>query len=299
MKNGIKIFIILPILFLAGCRANDNSNDLAILDIKGSDTLLQIVSSMAEAYNEKNIDSEVTVTGGGSGTGIASLLNKEIKLANSSRDLKEKEITEAESMGVEFNKFIIARDGLSIIVNKNNTIKKLTVAEVGKIFRGEIKNWKELGGDDAVISLYGRQSTSGTYEYMKEDILKGDYDPTMRNMEGNKSIVDAIIEDKTGIGYAGIAYAIMEKEKINILNIARDNGSEYISPLDEENIATGKYPITRPLYQIIIGTPEKDSLIYEFLKFEASKEGEKIITESGYYQPNAEDQKVNQALFNE
>lgn len=298
-KITIKILFLLLVIVISGCGANkDNQQDLKTLDIKGSDTLLQVVSSMAEAFNEKNLDAEVTVTGGGSGTGIASLLNGEIFLANSSRDVKEQEIKAAADKGKEFKKFIVARDGISIIANKNNPVKKLTIADIGRIFRGEIKNWKEIGGDDSAINLYGRQSTSGTYEYMKDEILKGDYDPSMRNMEGNKAIIDAVIGDKTGIGYTGIAYAAMEKGNISILDIAGNYGEEYASPLKEENIVDGKYPLTRPLYQIMLGVPVKNSLIYEFLKFEESEEGEKIIYDSGYYKPNADDIKVNRELLN-
>ena len=142
------------------------------IDIKGSDTLLQLVASMAESYLKENPDVEISVTGGGSGTGIAALLNGETDMANSSRDIKEKETRKAEEQGGSLHKYIIARDGLSIILNNDNSVDKLTIEQVSKIFSGSIKNWSELGVGAHEINLYGRQSTSGTYEFMMNEVIR-------------------------------------------------------------------------------------------------------------------------------
>ncbi len=267
------------------------------LDIKGSDTLLQLVSSMSEAFSEKNTQAEVAVTGGGSGTGIAALLNGEIKVANASRDVKQKEIDKIAEKGGSFKKFIVARDGLSIIVNKDNPVDKLTVDQIGKIYRGEINNWKEVGGDSNQINLYGRQSTSGTYEFMKDEVLKGDYASTMRNMEGNQAIVDAVKEDSTGIGYVGIGYAVNAGSAITILDVAAEGSSTYYSPTNESNITSGKYPVSRPLFQIMADYPEKNGLIHKFMEFEISSAGLEITKEAGFYPPSVQDKASNDKFF--
>ncbi len=300
-------------LILAGCAKKDAKNSQSLpainkvatgeisgkLDIKGSDTLLQLVSSMSEAFSQNNPKTEITVTGGGSGTGIASLINGEIKVADASRDVKQDEIDQVTKMGKSFKKFIVARDGLSIIVSKNNPIKQLTVDQIGKIYRGEVTNWSAVAGNDSSINLYGRQSTSGTYEFLKDYVLKGDYASTMRNMEGNQAIIDAVKNDPTGIGYVGIGYAVNAGDSIVILNVATTENSTYYPPTDEANIKSGKYPISRPLFQIMLDSPEKEGLVEKFMQFEISPEGEKIVKEVGFYPPSEQDKTSNEKFFSE
>ncbi len=300
-------------LILGGCAKKDTESAQSLpainkttteeisgkLDIKGSDTLLQLVSSMSEAFSQNNPKAEITVTGGGSGTGIASLINGEIKVADASRDVKQDETDQVTKMGKSFKKFIVARDGLSIIVNRNNPVKQLTVDQIGKIYRGEITDWGSVAGNKGPINLYGRQSTSGTYEFLKDDVLKGDYASTMRNMEGNQAIIDAVKNDPTGIGYAGIGYAINAGDSITILNVAATENSTYFSPTDEANIKSSKYPISRPLFQIMVDSPEKGGLIEKFMQFEISPEGEKIVKEAGFYPPSEQDKASNEKFFSE
>jgi phosphate transport system substrate-binding protein len=300
---AIKIaFIICLVAFVSGCGQKNSAktevNSVSSrLDIKGSDTLLQMASSMAEAFMEKDREADITVTGGGSGTGIASLLNGEITLADTSRDVKPGEAESAASRDKEFHKLIVARDGLSIIAHSDNPVIRLTMDEVGKIFRGEITNWKEVGGEDAPITLYGRQSTSGTYEFMKDEILRGDYASTIRNLEGNQAVVDAVRADRTGVGYTGIAYAAEAGEDLKIFDIAANKDGEYFSPLVKENIENGDYPITRPLYQMMLDLPAPEGLAARFLEFEVGPEGRIITAESGYFEPNQNDEEFNKALL--
>ncbi|MCA9398180.1 MAG: PstS family phosphate ABC transporter substrate-binding protein, partial [Candidatus Omnitrophica bacterium] len=177
-----------------------------MLQIKGSDTLINLVQRLAEVYMEKNPGKYIAVTGGGSGTGIAALINDKCDIANASRLMKEKEITMAQDNGVTANRVVIAMDGLSVITHQDNPVSELTVDQIGAIFRGDITNWSEVGGKDMPITLYGRQSNSGTFVFFQDYILKGDYSAKMNRMNGNAQIVEGIKNDPSGIGYVGVGY---------------------------------------------------------------------------------------------
>jgi len=293
-----KYFQILTLILVtsitSGCTGQPPGESL---DIKGSDTLVHLVADMAQTYMENNPEADIMVTGGGSGTGVAALINGEVDIAISSRSITTTEIEIARKKGIEPWEFIIARDGLAVIVNPDNQLKNLTQNQIGAIYKGEITNWNQLGGADQEITLYGRQSTSGTYQFFLEHVVnwqqtrKNDYSPKMRNMEGNKAIADAVTADPSGIGYVGIGYVT---DKINVINVARDTLSEYISPLDEANIENDLYPITRPLYQYTSGKPDKNSLLYAFLRFEQSEAGQDIVRRAGFYPINKADRAQNQ-----
>jgi phosphate transport system substrate-binding protein len=293
-KNYGVILIIIAAALALGCTGQQPGESL---DIKGSDTLVQLVADMAESYNEAHPDADVIVTGGGSGTGIAALINGEVSIADASRSIKAKEIDQAKAKGIEPWEFIIARDGLAVIVNADNPIKELTMDQVGAIYRGEITNWNQVGGEEGEITLYGRQSTSGTYEFFLEHVVnweqaeKQDYSPGMLNMEGNKAIADGVTADPSGIGYIGVGYLT---GKIQVVNVAKDEGSGYYSPLDVSDVEQGLYPITRPLYQYTAGKPEKESITYDFILFELSEEGQKIVENAGFYPINLDDRAYNE-----
>ena len=286
--------IILVAAFALGCTDQQSGESL---DIKGSDTLVQLVADMAESYNEAHPEADVIVTGGGSGTGIAALINGEVDIADTSRPIKAKEIDQAKAKGLEPWEFIVARDGLAVIVNAGNPVSELTMDQVGAIYRGEINNWNQVGGEDGQITLYGRQSTSGTYEFFLEHVVnweqteKQDYSPGMLNMEGNKAIVDGVTADSSGIGYIGVGYITGE---IRVVNVAEAEGLEYYSPLDASSVEQGLYPITRPLYQYTAGKPEKDSITYDFLLFELSEAGQQIVENAGFYSINLDDRVHNE-----
>ena len=267
--------------------------------IKGSDTEVQLVSDLAEAFHAQHADADISVTGGGSGAGIVAILNKEIDIANSSRPMKDEEWKTAQDTGLEVQEFVVARDGLSAIIHPDNSIKTLTMEKLGKIYRGEIQDWKDVGGQAGKIVLYGRQSTSGTYNFFRDTVLKADYAKTMREMEGNQAIVDAVRNDKVGIGYVGVGYvkdAGSVRDDIKVLTIAKDSKSVAISPLDKESVMSGKYPIFRPIYQYLKEMPTKDSVVSQFLQFEMSKEGQALIEKSGFYPLTAEDMTKNKDL---
>ena len=271
------------------------------LVIKGSDTEVQLVSNLVEAFLEKNPGADISVTGGGSGVGIAALLNGEIDLANSSRKMENKELEQAKNKWLEIQEFILARDGLSIIVHPENTIQQLPVNQIAKIYKGEIANWKEVGGKDGKIVLYGRQSTSGTYVFFRNFVVQDDYSPEMRNMEGNQAIVDAVRADKNGIGYVGVGYVKDENNQprndIKIIPVAKDKESAAVSPLNSEAVKQGEYPISRPIFQYLPRLPQKNSLLERFLHFEMSEQGQEIVKKAGFFSINEEDEQKNQQLL--
>lgn len=307
-----KIFIFLVIIIVAGAiwliikpsitpeSAVEQKQES--LTIKGSDTELQLVSNLVEVFNQENPEARISVTGGGSGTGIAALLNGEIDIANSSRPMKDEEWQQAKNRGLDIKEFILARDGLSIIVHPSSIIEKLTVDELGGIYRGEITNWKELNGNDAPIVLYGRQTTSGTYVFFRDTVLKGDYDPRMKNMEGTQAIVDAVKNDKNGIGYVGRGYIVdesgMPRKNIKIIKIAAISQKDGVSPLDIEAVKAGVYPLTRPIFQyLVMPTKEGASLIERLLRFEASLRGSGVVEKTGFFPPIKEDTTKNEVIF--
>ncbi len=263
-----------------------------MIQVKGSDTLINLVQRLSEEFMEQNRNAMIAVTGGGSGTGIAALINKKCDIANASRVMKDKEMKMAKDNGVNVKRVIIARDGLSVIVHGNNPVEKLTINQLGRIFRGKVTNWNEVGGRDQKISLYGRQSSSGTFVFFRELVLKGEYSQKMRRMNGNSQIVEAVKNDKTGIGYVGVGY-VKNVKGITVLMVAENPDSDYTSPLNSEDVKTGKYPISRPLNQYLNGEPK--GAVKRFIKFELSEKGPKIVEQEGFFPPTEEAWKINKA----
>lgn len=298
------LFIVIGLVVVVGVYSmmrRDPGTQKESLVIKGSDTEVQLVSNLAEEFSKDHPAADIAVTGGGSGTGIAALLNKEIDVANSSRSLKQEEWDKAKNSGLDVQEFILARDGLSVITHPSNALKSLTLDQVGKIYSGGITNWKEVGGPDVAIVLYGRQSTSGTYVFFRDTVVKADYAASMRTMEGSQAIVDAVKSDEQGVGYVGVGYAKEESGKprsdLNILSIASATGRDAVSPLDEQAVMAGKYPIFRPIYQYLSRIPVKGSILEQFLRFEMSTAGEGIIAQTGFYKLTLGDVSANQALL--
>lgn len=277
MKN--KLIIIFAVVGMMNCVSwSHAATDM--LQIKGSDTLINLVQRLAEVYMEENPGEYIAVTGGGSGTGIAALMNDKCDIANASRLMKAKEIQKASDNGVTANRVVIAMDGLSVITHPNNPINQLTVDQIGKMFRGEITNWKDVGGDDVPMTLYGRQSNSGTFVFFRDYILKGDYTQKMNRMNGNAQIVEAVKQDVSGIGYVGVGY-VKDAAGLTVLKVASTLSGDYASPLNANDVKSGKYPIARPLNQYINGTPT--GAVKKFLEFELGYEGQKVVEQEGFF----------------
>ncbi len=281
MRQVVLLFLLLFLTF--SCQKNTNSVENIL--IKGSDTEVNVALALAETFMEKDPNVSIAVTGGGSGTGIAALLSGKTHIANSSRPIELNEVQMAQTRGINPLPVIFGIDALAVIVNQQNSLDSLTMSDIGKIFRGETKNWAEMGGPNLAVSLYGRQSNSGTFLFFREKILDADYAPALKQMNGTAQIVEAIATDPAGIGYVGIGY-LSEKDghlppNIKVVKISEKAGSPAFSPLVPSYILDGQYPIVRPLYQYVNGVP--DGRLLEFLLYSIGEKGQKIVGENGYY----------------
>jgi phosphate transport system substrate-binding protein len=258
-----------------------------MLKVKGSDTMVNMVQILAEEFMAKNPKMPIAVLGGGSGTGITAIINGTTDVCNSSRDIKPKETNQAWEKGVKPRKFSVAIDGLSIIVNEKNPLTKLSMIQVGAIYRGEVKNWKGVGGADMKISLYGRQSNSGTYTFLQEHVLGNKpYSTDMKEMNGNAQIIEGALADEGAIGYVGVGYVVDKAtgkpmKGLKVLTISRTDKDEPFSPMDKAAVDSGRYPIARPLYMITNGAPKGTAA--SFIKWILDDEGQKIVEREGFY----------------
>lgn len=289
-------FSVAASLLLAACGSGAGEG----IVIQGSDTEVQLVSTLVEAFAEIHPDANISVAGGGSAVGIAALINGETDIANSSRPLNEKERAAAKGNGVQVQEFLLARDGLSIIVHPSNPLARISMQQLSDVFSGRVTNWKELGGPDAPIVLYGRQSTSGTFGFFRDTVVKGDYADTMRQMEGTQAIVDAVKSDTNAIGYAGIGYVKVDgavRDDVKVVSVSADATGTAYSPLDRTAVENQTYPIARRIYQYLPAVPAKDSLLERFLRFEASDEGQAIVESAGFYSLIGVDETQNASFF--
>lgn len=284
--KSLRIIVLLLMIALAVILLDGQETQAqGVIQIKGSDSEVNLVQRLAEVFIQKHPSVNIAVTGGGSGTGVAALINKRTDIANSSRELSPKEEEAAKRAGIQLFRVVFATDAISIITNPVSPVSKVTLDQLGRIFRGQITNWKEMGGKDAKISLYGRQSNSGTYIFFREFVLKGDYSPHVKSMNGNAQIVEAIKRDRDGIGYVAVGYVVNEKgdvtSGVKILSVAKDDRSEGYTPVKMENVMSGRYPISRPLNQYLNGKPS--GVLLEFIRFEISGEGQEIVRREGFF----------------
>ena len=247
------------------------------ITIKGSDTMVILSQQWAEMYMKKHPETTIQVTGGGSGVGIAALINGSTDIANSSRPMKPGEL---EKIKAKYNKngieIACAKDGLSVFLNKGNVVSELTVEQIGAIFSGKITNWKQVGGADAKIQLYGRESSSGTFEFFKEHVVKTDFSPNCQTLPGTAAIVNAVKKDKYSIGYGGAAYA----EDVKDCKVKKDAKSKGILPT-AATIKNKTYPISRYLYMYLKSKPTGETK--KFIDWILGSEGQKMIATVGYF----------------
>lgn len=280
---------IIPMLII-GCKKKTDQVEQTVITVKGSDTMVNLSQKWAEEYMKLHPDVSIQVTGGGSGTGVASLLNKTTEIANSSRELKSAEIETAKSKGVTPFTYQVALDGIAVIVHPKSKVDNLTVRQVSDIFAGKIKNWKEVGGADMPITLYGRENSSGTYEFFKDHVLgkvdgkQVDYSPSTQVLQGTAALGEAVARDVKAIGYGGVGY-FAERNDVKILHIKKDENSPTISPSENskvnyEAIWGGDYSISRYLYCFTNG--EATGKVKEFMDFIVSQEGQNVVKTMEY-----------------
>ena len=251
---------------------------------KGSDTLVNLALAWAEAYRVVEPDVSIAVTGGGSGTGIAALINGTVDIANASREMKESEIEEARSNGIEPVEHTVAIDALAIIVNQANPVSQLTIDQIADIFTGRVTNWQEVGGNDAPIILVSRETNSGTHVYFLEEVIrKGDsestdvFAPQTLLMPSSVGITSEVQRNPNAIGYDGLGYTDPEHEKL--IAVARDADSPFVVP----SVATGAdgtYPISRPLYMYTSAEP--GAAIAAYLEWVLGPDAQQIVADLGF-----------------
>jgi len=257
------------------------------IQVKGSDTMVNLAQAWAEKYMENNTGDFVAVTGGGSGTGLSSLISGTCDIANSSRTIKEKEIAQAKQKGINPYEIKVGLDGLAVVVNPKNAVSRLTAQQLADIFTGRVSNWKEVGGDDRKIVILSREVNSGTHVYFKEHILrrgdpngKEEFAPDALLLSSSQAIADEVAGNTAAIGYYGMGY-ISSKQKP--VAVAKDAKSEYVEPTID-NVLNGKYPISRPLFIYANGEPK--GLVKKFVDFILSKEGQEIVLKTDFVPVN-------------
>ena len=275
-KISCGVILIFITQVLSGSSAF-SKNDASI-QVKGSDTMVNLVQSWAEEFMKENPQVFVAVTGGGSGTGFAALINKSCDLAMASREIKSQEIKLAEVKGVKPMEFKVALDGLAVVVNPKNPVGKLTLDELAGVFTGKIKNWKELGGADAGIVILSREVNSGTHVYFKEHVLrKGDaksreeFSPDALLLPSSQAIADEVKQNTAAIGYYGMGYISKDQKAVWV---AKNASSDYVPPKMNE-ITSGHYPISRPLYLYTNGEPSEK--LKGFIDFVLADKGQAIV----------------------
>jgi len=249
------------------------------ISLKGSDTMLHLAQVWAESYH-KSKGRVVTVTGGGSSTGIAALVNGSTDIANASRAMKGSEIDKAKERGFVPFEVPVARDGLSIVINPKNPVKSLTIDQLKKIYSGQINNWSQVGGANQAIITIGRDSSSGTYGFFQDNVLGGGpYRADMQTTPSNNGIAQVVSQDAGAIGYIGVAYAKAFGDKVKEIPVAKGSGPA-IEPT-EENVKTGKYPLWRYLFMYTRGKPSGP--VADFINWVKGTEGQDIVAKVGYY----------------
>jgi phosphate transport system substrate-binding protein len=259
---------------LVGCGGKEEARK-----VTGSDTMLNLTKNWSEAYQKEHPEVEINVNGGGSGTGIKALINGTTDFAMASRKIKEKERKACEEAGIKPVEHVVCYDGLAVIAHKDFPIKKITYAQLKMIYGdGNITSWKQVfpDGPDMEIVVFGRDSSSGTFEYFREAILgkKGTYRDKIQRRQGTAQIVDEVMKTRGGIGYVGMGYIEGKRGNLTVFKLQKEAGSTAYDPNDRE------YPLCRPLHFYTNGEPQ--GVIADFIKFALGEEGQKIVEKEGF-----------------
>jgi phosphate transport system substrate-binding protein len=252
------------------------------IENEGSDTLVNVALAWAEQYMQEHPKVRISVTGGGSGTGIASLINGTADIANASREMKSEEVKAAQTNGITPVEFVVARDAIAVVVNPSNPVRALNLQQISDIYTGKITNWREVGGDDRPIVLLSRESNSGTYVYVLENVIRmGDpkskllFTPDTLLMPSSEGISTEVRQNPNAVGYDGLGYVTPDQK---VLAVARDAGSPYVLP-SVATVNNGTYPISRPLYMYTIGEPSGQ--VKAYLDWVLGP-GQKLVSKLGF-----------------
>lgn len=245
--------------------------------IKGSETVLPVSEKAAQVFMKTNPSGNVSVTGGGSGVGVSALLTGTTDISQMSRRIKFSERLKLRESGRAVTEVVVAYDALAIIIHPGNKISRLTREQLEGIFTGKVKNWKEVGGDDLKIVPYSRETSSGTYEFFKERVLKNkNFMPGIMSMPANGAVIQSVSQTKGAIAYVGIAYM---NKNVKTVSVSFDAGKTFIAP-SLQNAKNKMYPIVRPLYYYYITSAAKK--VKPFIDFILSPAGQKVVQETGF-----------------
>jgi phosphate transport system substrate-binding protein len=288
-KKFIEQSILLLVLVgvsISGCAPTagaDQPQPSAYIQNKGSDTIVNLALAWAEAYQKEHPDVRISVTGGGSGTGIASMINGTLDIANASRKITDEELKQAKSRGLEPVEFVIARDAIAVIVNPSNPVSKLTLAQIAAIYKGQINNWKEVGGEDRPIVRLSRESNSGTHLYFLETVIrlgsktdKSIFSPTTLLLPSSEGIIAEVSSNPNAIGYDGLGYVTTD---VKVIAVAPTTDDAYVIP-SVDTVNSGTYPVARDLYMYTGHQPE--GLVKTYLDWIRSPEAQKIVAQLGF-----------------
>ena len=291
MNNvGRARYLLLFILILAstGCRTRTQEPENGTpgtyyIENKGSDTLVNLALAWAERYQQIRPDVRLAVTGGGSGTGIAAILNGTVDIANASRRISSEEISAAEQIGITPVEFVVAQDAIAVVVHLQNPIDQLTLQQISDIYSGAINNWSELGGEDRPIVRLSRETNSGTHVYFLEEVLRqgNPEDKTLFSQDtlllpSSEGITVEVKDNPNAIGYEGLGYITPD---MKVLAIARSSGEAYVMPTID-TVNDDSYPISRDLYMYTLGEPS--GVVAEYMSWILSEEAQQIVAELGF-----------------
>jgi phosphate transport system substrate-binding protein len=289
------LIAVLFVFLLASCKPADVSSPSSgvsslskSIQNKGSDTIVNLALAWAERYQQEHADVRISVTGGGSGTGVASLINGTVDIANASRAITQQEIQDAEKNGIEPVQHIIARDAIAVIVNPENPVKQLTMQQVSKIYRGEYNNWSQVGGENRPIVRLSRETNSGTHQYFLESVIRlgNKQDTTIFSADtlllpSSEGIISEVRDNPNAIGYDGLGYVTPE---VKVVAMSPGDGKPYILP-SAQTVNAGTYPIARDLY--MYSRKDANETILAYLGWITSPEAQQIVTELGFVPVNS------------
>ncbi len=268
-------------LTMQGCGKPSTSKAIRI---KGSDTMVNLGQAWVEAYRNQHRDADFSVSGGGSAVGITALINGDTEIAESSRAMKPAEWDQSRQKGLNPSEITVARDGLSVIVNKSNPVSKLTIGQLSDIYTGKITNWKEVGGNDAQIVALSRDKSSGSHDFFLEHVVRKGNAKGRENFENSvlmlissSTIAKEVANNKDGIGYVGMGY--VDKTKHKEIAVAKDVRGPFVEPT-EANVLNNTYPIARPLYFYTPNEPAGG--VKTFIDFVLGNDGQKIVKKLGF-----------------
>ncbi len=293
MKLSTNVWLVGLLLLGFSCESSPEEQSASIV-IKGSDTEFELVSEFASVFSEQH-DIVISVEGKGSSTGIEKLIEGQIDIANSSREMTEDEIEAAKENGVSPVQAIIATDAIAFISHPSVGVDSLSNIQIKRILAGEVTNWKDVGGKNRPIKVYGRNRKSGTFKFIESRFAQdAGFSEKIIQLESNQAIINAVMRDTCAIGYVGAGFLMDENGKPNSDIWAMylyTEGDKAYSPYERTAVTNGDYPLIRPLYQYFNGTPQ--GIIKQFLEFELSEEGQQIIQKHGYFNVNSYYESIN------